>query len=52
MQKKLRAQGMRNVYGLGLQVTTNGVDPNNTFHYFLIAYGGQDIVTKDGRTAS
>ena len=37
-------------YGLGLQVTTNGVDPNNTFHYFLIAYGGQDIVTKDGRT--
>ena len=40
---------MRNVYGLGLQVTANGVDPNNTFHYFLIAYGGQDIVTKDGQ---
>ena len=35
--------------GSVLQVTTNGVDPNNTFHYFLIAYGGQDIVTKDGR---
>ena len=49
VQKKLRAQGMRNVYGLGFQVTTNGVDPNNTFHYFLIAYGGQDIVTKDGQ---
>ncbi len=49
VQKKLREQHMRNVYGLGLQVTTNGVDPNNTFHYFLIAYGGKDIVTQDGR---
>jgi len=49
VQKNLRKQGMRNVYALGFQVTTNGVDPNNTFHYFLIAYGGQDIVTKDGQ---
>jgi multiple sugar transport system substrate-binding protein len=49
MQAILRAQGMRNVYSLGLQVTTNGVDPNNVFHYFLAAYGGQDIVTKDGK---
>ena len=49
VQKKLRAQGVRNVYGLGLQVTTNGNDPNNTFNYFLVAYGGQDIDTKDGK---
>jgi multiple sugar transport system substrate-binding protein len=49
VQKKLREQGSRNVYGLGFQITTNGVDPNTTFHYFLIAYGGQGIVTKDGR---
>src|SRR5467141_2555941 len=49
VQKKLRTQGVRNVYGLGLNVTTNGNDPNNVFNYFLIAYGGQDIVTKDGR---
>src|SRR5437868_11203436 len=49
VQQKLRAQGVRNVYGLGLNVTTNGNDPNNVFNYFLIAYGGQDIVTKDGR---
>src|SRR5436190_12359620 len=49
VQKKLKAQGMRNVYGLGLNTTTNGVDPNNVFNYFLIAYGGQDIVTKDGK---
>jgi len=49
VQKKLRAQGVRNVYGLGLNVTTNGVDPNNVFNYFLIAYGGQGIVAKDGK---
>jgi multiple sugar transport system substrate-binding protein len=49
VQKKLRAQGVRNVYGLGFQVTTNGVDPNAFFHYFLIAYGGKDMVTKDGK---
>jgi multiple sugar transport system substrate-binding protein len=49
VQKKLRAQGERKVYGLGFQVTTNGNDPNNVFNYFLIAYGGQDMVTKDGK---
>ncbi len=49
VQKKLRTQGVRNVYGLGLNVTTNGNDPNNVFNYFLIAYGGQDIVTRDGK---
>src|SRR5215469_7461606 len=49
VQKKLKAQGMRNVYGLGFQVTTNGNDPNFLFDYFLIAYGGQGIVTKNGK---
>src|SRR5207237_6729046 len=49
VQKKLREQGERKVYGLGFQVTTNGVDPNWTFHNFLIAYGGQNLVTKDGK---
>lgn len=49
VQNKLRAQRVRNVYGLGFQVTTNGNDPNNVFNYFLIAYGGQGIVTKDGK---
>ncbi len=49
MHKKLRAQGVRNVYGLGLNVTTNGVDPNNVFNYFTIAYGGGGLVTKDGK---
>jgi multiple sugar transport system substrate-binding protein len=49
VQTKLRDQGMRNVFGLGLQVTTNGVDPNNVFHYFMAAYGGKDLVTQDGK---
>ena len=33
VQKKLREQRVRNVYGLGLNVTTNGNDPNNVFNY-------------------
>ena len=49
VQKKLREQRVRNVYGIGFQITTNGVDPNQLFHYFLIAYGGQGLVTKDGK---
>jgi len=49
VQKKLRAQGMRNVYGVGWQLTTNGNDPNNIFNYLLIAYGGIGLVSKDGK---
>ena len=49
VQKKLRAKGERKVYGLGFQVTTNGNDPNNVFNYFLVAYGGQNLVSKDGK---
>jgi multiple sugar transport system substrate-binding protein len=50
MQKNLREKGMRGVYALGLQPTTTGpADGNNMFHYFLVAYGGNGIVTPDGR---
>ena len=49
VQKKLREQGVRNVYGLGFQLTTNGGDPNSFFNQFLVGYGGQDMVTKDGK---
>jgi len=49
VQKKLREQGMRNVYALGFQLTTNGGDPWAFFANFLIAYGGKDIVTRDGK---
>jgi len=49
MQKKLRDQGMRGVYALGMQPTTAGPnDGNALFHHFLIAYGGNGMVTKDG----
>jgi multiple sugar transport system substrate-binding protein len=41
---------MRKLYGIGLQITTVGPnDGNNLFAHFLIANGGQDIVTKDGK---
>jgi len=51
MQKKLRDKNTRGgVYALGLQPTTTGpADGNNMFHYFLVAYGGNGIVTPDGK---
>src|SRR6516164_1005933 len=53
MQQKLRDKGMRGVYALGLQPTTSGPnDGNNLFHHFLIAYGGNGIVTPDGNPIS
>ena len=49
VQDKLRAQGMRNVYAYGYQLTANGVDPGITFQGFLMAYGGKNLVTPDGK---
>jgi multiple sugar transport system substrate-binding protein len=49
VQKKLRAQGMRHIYALGFQLNTTGNDSNSLFNSFLIANGGQDIVTNDGK---
>jgi multiple sugar transport system substrate-binding protein len=49
VQDKLRAQGMRHTYGLGLEISTVGDDPTNVFHQWLIAYGGIGLVTKDGK---
>ena len=41
---------MRKVYGPACRSTTIGPnDGNNTFHHFLIANGGKDIVTPDGK---
>jgi multiple sugar transport system substrate-binding protein len=49
MQKKLRDQGMRGVYALGLQATTVGPNDGNVlFHHFLIANGGYGFITPDG----
>jgi len=49
VQDKLRADGMRNIYAYGYQLTANGVDPIATYNAFLIAYGGKKLVTPDGR---
>jgi multiple sugar transport system substrate-binding protein len=49
MQPKLR-ETIRNVYAMGLQCTTTGpADGNNMFNQFLIANGGNSIITKDGK---
>src|SRR4029077_14474311 len=49
VQDSLRKQGMRNIYAYGYKLTANGVDPIATYNAFLIAYGGKDIITPDGR---
>jgi multiple sugar transport system substrate-binding protein len=50
VQKELRAKGMRKIYAMGLQITTVGPnDGNGLFQYFLVANGGQDILTRDGK---
>src|SRR5262249_15493603 len=50
MQKELRGKGMRGIYALGLSATTTGpADGNAMFHQFLIAYGGNRLVTADGK---
>ena len=50
VQKELRAKGMRKLYAMGMQITTVGPnDGNGLFAYFMVANGGQDILTRDGR---
>lgn len=49
MQKTLRDQGLRHSYSWGLEVSTVGVDPVRTFSVYLAAYGGDDLVTPDGK---
>ena len=50
MQKPLRAKGMRKIYAIGPQITTVGPnDGNGLLAHFMIANGGADIVTEDGK---
>jgi multiple sugar transport system substrate-binding protein len=49
MQAKLRSQGVRNLYAYSFQIGAVGFDCIFTFDHFNIAYGGQNIVTPDGR---
>ena len=48
IQQKLREKGMRNAYGWGLEVSTQGVDSVRTFSVYNIAHGGGGLVTPDG----
>jgi multiple sugar transport system substrate-binding protein len=49
-QAPLRSKGMRKIFACGLQITTVGPnDGNNLFRHFLIANGGEDILTTDGK---
>src|SRR5579872_2986336 len=49
IQKKLQEQGMRHTYATAFVVSTIGNDPTNTFQQFMIAYGGENIVTPQGK---
>jgi multiple sugar transport system substrate-binding protein len=50
MQKALRGKGMRKIYAMGPQITTVGPnDGNGLMAHFMIANGGANIVTEDGK---
>jgi multiple sugar transport system substrate-binding protein len=50
VQDSLRKQGMRKMYAMGMSLTTVGPnDGNGLFTYFVIANGGKNVVTPDGR---
>lgn len=50
MQAKLRHKGHRGLYSLGFQITSNGpADGNNLFYGSMLAYGGKNFITPDGR---
>jgi multiple sugar transport system substrate-binding protein len=53
MQAKLRDKGNRGIYAMGLQMTSTGpADGNNLFYAFMVANGGKDFVTPDGKLHS
>ena len=47
--EKLRAQGRRNIYGYSIMISTVGFDVIGHFDHFMIAYGGKDLFTPDGK---
>src|SRR4030095_14980260 len=49
VQDNLRKKVERKVYGRGFQVTASGVDPAALFGAFMHGYGGEGIVTPDGK---
>jgi multiple sugar transport system substrate-binding protein len=49
VQKKLQELGMRHTYATAFVVSTIGNDPTNTMEQFIFAYGGKNLVGKDGK---
>jgi multiple sugar transport system substrate-binding protein len=47
--EKLRAQGQRNVYAYSIMISAVGFDAVFHFDQFMIAYGGKDLFTPDGK---
>ena len=47
--EKLRAQGRRNIYGYSIQISAAGFDVVAQFDHVMIAYGGKDLFTSDGK---
>jgi multiple sugar transport system substrate-binding protein len=46
---KLRAQGRRNIYGYSIQISAAGFDAIGQFDHVMLAYGGRDLFTPDGK---
>jgi len=46
---KLRAQGMRNIYAYSFMISSVGFDVIGHFDHFMVAYGGKDLFTSDGK---
>jgi len=49
VQTKLRAQGMRNIYAYSIMISAVGFDVVGQFDHFMVAYGGKDLFTPDGK---
>ncbi len=49
VQTKLRAQGMRNIYAYSIMISAAGFDVVAQFDSFMVAYGGKDLFTSDGK---
>src|SRR5271169_1320623 len=49
VQTNLRAQGRRNIYAYSIMISAAGFDVIGHFDHFMIAYGGKDLFTPDGK---
>jgi multiple sugar transport system substrate-binding protein len=47
--EKLRAQGRRNTYACSIMISAVGFDAIGHIDHFMIAYGGKDLFTPDGK---